>query len=93
MTKRTPQPELRPIKSTTLGSPQREGAEDKEVRQMQASGHTGPAELREGEGLDSRLQAQIGHKLKAMYDELAKEPIPDKFLELLRKLEGKETGS
>jgi hypothetical protein len=44
----------------------------------------------EGEGLDSRLQAQIGHKLKAMFDEVAKAPIPDKFLDLLNKLDSQE---
>ncbi len=44
----------------------------------------------EGEGLDPRLQAQIGQKLKAMFDEVAKAPIPDKFLELLDKLDSRE---
>ena len=43
-----------------------------------------------GEGLDPRLQAQIGQKLKAMFDEVAKAPIPDKFLELLDKLDSRE---
>jgi hypothetical protein len=44
----------------------------------------------EGEGLDPRLQAQIGQKLKAMFDEVAKAPVPDKFLDLLDKLETQE---
>ena len=44
----------------------------------------------EGEGLDPRLQAQIGRKLKAMFDEVAKAPIPDKFLDLLDKLDSQE---
>ena len=44
----------------------------------------------EVEGLDPRLQAQIGQKLKAMFDEVAKAPIPDKFLDLLDKLESQE---
>jgi Anti-sigma factor NepR len=55
------------------------------VRQMQSV-------AAEGEGLDPRLQAQIGHKLKAMFDEVAKAPIPDKFLELLDKLDNQEKG-
>ena len=44
-----------------------------------------------GEGLDTKLQAQIGQKLKSMYDEVANAPIPDKFLELLSKLDGRES--
>jgi Anti-sigma factor NepR len=44
----------------------------------------------EGEGLDPGLQAQIGQKLRAMFDEVAKAPIPDKFLDLLDKLESQE---
>jgi Anti-sigma factor NepR len=40
----------------------------------------------DGQGLDPRLQAQIGQKLKAMFDEVAKAPVPDKFLDLLNQL-------
>jgi hypothetical protein len=90
MTKRTPPPVLKSMKPQSDGGPQREGAADKEMRDMQTLGYTGQAEV---EGLDARLQAQIGLKLKAMYDELANEPIPDKFMDLLRKLDGQETGS
>lgn len=43
-----------------------------------------------GPTLDSESQAQIGRMLKAMYDEVAQEQVPDKFLELLRQLEEKE---
>lgn len=43
-----------------------------------------------GAGLDARLQSQIGHKLKAMFEEVAQAPIPDKFLTLLQKLDGKD---
>ena len=49
----------------------------------------GPESI-DNDGLDARLQAQIGQKLKAMFDEVAKAPIPDKFLELLSKLDGLE---
>jgi hypothetical protein len=41
-------------------------------------------------GLDIRTQEAIGRSLKAHYDELARAPIPDKFLELLERLEAKE---
>lgn len=41
--------------------------------------------------LDTESQAQIGRMLKAMYDEVAQERIPDKLLDLLKQLEAKET--
>jgi hypothetical protein len=37
--------------------------------------------------LEPELQAFIGRQLQATYDEVLNEPIPDRFLELLRKLE------
>ncbi|MGE0213326.1 MAG: NepR family anti-sigma factor [Parvibaculaceae bacterium] len=41
--------------------------------------------------LDHESQAQIGRMLKAMYDEVADEQVPDKFVELLRQLEASES--
>ena len=38
--------------------------------------------------LDLRVQAHIGKKLKQYYDGIVAEPIPDKFKQLLDKLEG-----
>jgi hypothetical protein len=49
------------------------------------------------DGRDGRLQAKIqeaiGRSLKAHYDDLVHAPIPDKFLELLARLEMKEQRS
>ncbi|MFD0987531.1 NepR family anti-sigma factor [Methyloligella solikamskensis] len=42
-------------------------------------------------GLSSDLQAHIGRQLRASFDEVAREPIPDRFLQLLKDLE--ESGS
>ena len=41
-------------------------------------------------GLDSRSQEAIGRALKAHYDDLLRAPVPDKFMELLDRLEAKE---
>jgi Anti-sigma factor NepR len=68
-----------------------EARADKERREMMLRQTESVAA--EGEGLDSRLQAQIGQKLRAMFDEVAKSPIPDKFLDLLDKLDSQEKGS
>lgn len=32
----------------------------------------------------------IGHRMRAMYENIAQEPVPDTLLDLVRKLEGKE---
>jgi hypothetical protein len=40
--------------------------------------------------LDDLSSSQIGKRLKTMYDEVAREPVPDKFLSLLANLERAE---
>ncbi|WP_439574033.1 NepR family anti-sigma factor [Phreatobacter sp.] len=40
--------------------------------------------------IDPRIQDAIGRSLKAHYDDLVKEPIPDRLLVLLAELEAKE---
>lgn len=40
--------------------------------------------------IDEHIQRRIGTKLRSYYDELLNEPIPDKFVELLVKLDDKE---
>jgi hypothetical protein len=37
--------------------------------------------------IDSRIQHEIGKHLRAHYDDIVNEPVPDKFMELLAKLE------
>ncbi|MGB2933077.1 MAG: NepR family anti-sigma factor [Methyloceanibacter sp.] len=39
------------------------------------------------EGLSPDLQAHIGRHLRAVFDEVANEPIPDRLLRLLKDLE------
>jgi hypothetical protein len=51
-----------------------------------ASGKTAPQ-------LDARIQDAIGRSLQAHYDDLLKEPVPDRFLALLAELEAKEQRS
>jgi hypothetical protein len=40
--------------------------------------------------LDRQMQAALGRHLRAMFDDLANEPVPDKFAQLLQDLENKE---
>lgn len=43
-------------------------------------------------GLDRAVQARIGDNLRAMYDELLQQPVPDRFKDLLGQLDT-QTGS
>jgi hypothetical protein len=44
----------------------------------------------DGARLDGETRKHIGRMLKATYDEVAHEPVPDKFLDLLKQLEAAE---
>lgn len=37
--------------------------------------------------IDPRIQREIGKHLRAHYDDLVNEPVPDKFMQLLQQLE------
>lgn len=54
-----------------------------------------PAQNREpiDAALDPRALEAIGRALKAHYDDLVEAPLPDKFVELLGRLEAKERSS
>ena len=41
-------------------------------------------------GLDRHIQGRIGDQLRAMYDELMQQPVPDRFAELLGRLEQRD---
>ncbi|MCA0400241.1 MAG: hypothetical protein LCH38_05430 [Proteobacteria bacterium] len=45
---------------------------------------------REVATLDPNLDAMIGAKLRTYFDTLASEPVPDRIIELLTKLDAKE---
>ncbi len=40
--------------------------------------------------LEPELQAHIGRQLRAMYNEVVNEPVPDRLLKLLQELEKKQ---
>ena len=39
-------------------------------------------------GLDRQIQAKIGQQLRSMYDDVVDQGVPDRFAELLKKLDG-----
>jgi len=55
----------------------------KEVK-SQAGKTTGPG--KQG-GLNAEIQSRIGHQLRAMYDDVVRQGVPERFAELIRKLD------
>lgn len=59
---------------------------------LKDKGHTVRDDTRAESGpeIDSELQGHIGRHLKASYDDILGQDVPDRFLELLSLLEAKE---
>lgn len=41
-------------------------------------------------GLNSEIQSRIGHQLRAMYDDVVRQGVPDKFADLIKKLDASD---
>ena len=50
-------------------------------------GHVSSENLTTEPTLDRNIQARIGDNLRAMYDELLRQPVPDRFKDLIGQLE------
>ena len=46
-------------------------------------------------GLNAEIQSRIGHQLRAMYDDVVRQGVPDRFADLIRKLDvpSEQTGN
>jgi Anti-sigma factor NepR len=44
----------------------------------------------ERNGIDDPIQRAIGEKLRAVFDQVVQQPVPERFVELLRKLAEQE---
>jgi hypothetical protein len=51
-----------------------------------------PARSQDDAALDPEVQAFIGRHLKAVYDQVLAEPVPDRLIELLEQLEQGKAG-
>jgi len=38
-------------------------------------------------GLNAEIQSRIGHQLRAMYDDVVRQGVPDRFAELIKRLD------
>ena len=56
----------------------------KEVK-SQASKNAAPG--KQG-GLNAEIQSRIGHQLRAMYDDVVRQGVPDRFADLIRQMDG-----
>jgi hypothetical protein len=65
--------------------------ERKQPSQMEETVHARSGTARVGPGLNRDIQTKIGQQLRAIYDDVVDQGVPDRFVELLRNLD-KETG-
>jgi hypothetical protein len=47
-------------------------------------------EVKKQGGLNAEIQSRIGHQLRAMYDDIVRQGVPDRFADLIRKLDAPE---
>jgi len=50
-------------------------------------------EVKKQGGLNAEIQSRIGHQLRAMYDDVVRQGVPDRFADLIRKLDGPEAAA
>ncbi len=65
------------------------GKNDMNTEQTAATAGATPAPPVQG-GLEPELQDHIGMQLRAVYNEILSEPVPERFLKLLEELERKQ---
>lgn len=44
-------------------------------------------------GLNAEIQSRIGHQLRAMYDDVVRQGVPDRFADLIRQLDSQEAAA
>ena len=64
------------------------GGRERRLPALSVVGGT-PRPKRMSLGLDVEVETRIGTRLRAMYDSVLREPVPDRFLDLLRQIDDK----
>jgi hypothetical protein len=64
-----------------------DGAPKEKDKMMLAGQGPGRPAKNKDPAVDQRIQREIGRHLRAQYDDVVNEPVPDRFLELLEQLE------
>jgi hypothetical protein len=55
-----------------------------------SGGSVGKNKMQAKQDQETVIDRAIGAKLRALYDEVAREPVPDRFVELLKQLDDKK---
>jgi hypothetical protein len=66
------------------------GSVEQVMKDVKSQASKSPASGKQG-GLNTEIQSRIGHQLRAMYDDVVRQGVPDRFAELIRKLDVPET--
>jgi Anti-sigma factor NepR len=77
-----------PVMAVDTGDPDLDQKDPQDVMQTDKSRGDGTQSGTTAIGSD--IQGHLGRKLKASYDELVRQPVPDKFRQLLEELERRE---
>jgi hypothetical protein len=56
------------------------------MKDIKSQASKNPAPGKQG-GLNAEIQSRIGHQLRAMYDDVVRQGVPDRFADLIRKLD------
>ena len=59
----------------------------KELKPQTGAPNAGASREKRPGGLNAEVQARIGHQLRSMYDDVVRQGVPDRFAELIRKLD------
>ena len=59
----------------------------KELKAQTGAQNAGTSREKRPGGLNAEIQARIGHQLRSMYDDVVRQGVPDRFAELIRKLD------
>ena len=66
------------------------GSVEQVMKDVKSQASKNPASGKQG-GLNAEIQSRIGHQLRAMYDDVVRQGVPERFAELIRKLDVPET--
>jgi hypothetical protein len=62
------------------------GNVEQDMKDLKSQASKSAATGKQG-GLNAEIQSRIGHQLRAMYDDVVRQGVPDRFAELIRKLD------
>jgi hypothetical protein len=62
------------------------GSVEQVMKEVKSQANKNPAPGKQG-GLNAEIQSRIGHQLRAMYDDVVRQGVPDRFADLIRKLD------